>query len=54
MNHEHESSRYYYPVEGRTDGAIAGAFAFIAIIAVPALAYAAWHTLASWMSALFS
>ncbi|WP_156941622.1 hypothetical protein [Mesorhizobium sp. WSM2561] len=54
MNHEDESSRYYYPVEGRTDGAIAGAVAFIAIIAVPVLAYAAWHALTSWISALFS
>ncbi|WP_156752590.1 MULTISPECIES: hypothetical protein [unclassified Mesorhizobium] len=54
MNHEDESSRYYYPVEGRTHGAIAGALAFIAIIAVPALTYAAWHALMSWISALFS
>ncbi|WP_287161711.1 hypothetical protein [Mesorhizobium sp.] len=54
MNHEDQSNRYYYPVEGRTDGAIAGAVAFIAIIAVPALAYAAWQTLASWISALLS
>lgn len=55
MNHEDQSSRcYYYPVEGRTDGAITGALAFIAIIAVPALACAAWHALASWISAFFS
>ncbi|WP_189413853.1 hypothetical protein [Mesorhizobium sp. M00.F.Ca.ET.217.01.1.1] len=54
MNHEDQSSRYYYPVEGRTDGAITGALAFIAIIAVPALAYAASHALASWISAFFS
>ncbi|WP_189362939.1 hypothetical protein [Mesorhizobium sp. M4A.F.Ca.ET.022.05.2.1] len=54
MNHEDQSSRYYYPVEGRTDGAIVGAVAFIAIIVVPALAYAAWHALMSWISALFS
>lgn len=54
MNHEEESSRYYYPVEGRTDGAISGAVAFIAIIAVPACVYAAWHALASWISAIFS
>ncbi|WP_292331890.1 hypothetical protein [Mesorhizobium sp.] len=54
MNHEDQSSRYYYPVEGRTDGAVAGAVAFIAIIAVPALTYAVWQAFASWMSALFS
>ncbi|MGX5806021.1 hypothetical protein ACWGS9_33150 [Bradyrhizobium sp. Arg314] len=54
MNHEEESSRYYYPVEGRTDGAIPGAVAFIAIIVVPALAYAAWNALSSWFSAVFS
>lgn len=54
MNHEDQLSRYYYPVEGRTDGAIVGAVAFIGIIAVPALAYAAWHALASWISALLS
>ncbi|WP_292235107.1 hypothetical protein [Mesorhizobium sp.] len=54
MNHEDQSNRYYYPVEGRTDGAIAGAVAFVAIIAVPALTYAAWHALASWISALLS
>lgn len=54
MNHEDESSRYYYPVEGRTNGAMSGAIAFIAIVAVPALAYAAWHALASWISALLS
>ncbi|WP_292502229.1 hypothetical protein [Mesorhizobium sp.] len=54
MNHEDESSRYYYPVEGRTDGAMSGAVAFIAIIAVPASVYAAWHALASWISAFFS
>ncbi|MGX5805372.1 hypothetical protein ACWGS9_29665 [Bradyrhizobium sp. Arg314] len=54
MNHEDESNRYYYPVEGRTGGAISGAAAFIVIIALPALTYAAWHALASWISALFS
>ncbi|WP_292619455.1 hypothetical protein [Mesorhizobium sp.] len=54
MNHEDESSRYHYPVEGRTDGAIGGAIAFIAVIAVPASIYAAWHALASWISAVFS
>ncbi|WP_164898764.1 MULTISPECIES: hypothetical protein [unclassified Mesorhizobium] len=52
MNHEDQSSPYYYPVEGRTHGAITGAFAFIAIIAVPALAYAAWRALTSWISAV--
>ncbi|MER8383529.1 hypothetical protein [Mesorhizobium sp. M0323] len=54
MKHDDEAHRYYYPVEGRGDGAIGGAAAFIAIILVPAAIYAAWNTVASWISALFS
>jgi len=54
MKHDDEAHKYYYPVEGRTDGAIGDAIAFIAIILVPAGLYAAWNTVASWFSALFS
>ncbi|MBZ9709541.1 MULTISPECIES: hypothetical protein [unclassified Mesorhizobium] len=54
MKHDDEAHRYYYPVEGRTDGAIGDAIALIAIILVPAGLYAAWNTVASWISALFS
>ena len=36
MKHDDEAHKYYYPVEGRTDGAIGDAIAFIAIILVPA------------------
>jgi hypothetical protein len=54
MKHDDEAHRYYYPVEGRTDGAIGDAVALIAIILVPAGIYAAWNTVASWISALFS
>lgn len=54
MKHEDEAHKYYYPVEGRTDGAIGDAIALIAIILVPAGIYAAWNTVASWISALFS
>jgi hypothetical protein len=54
MKHDDEAHKYYYPVEGRTDGAIGDAIAFIAIISVPAGIYVAWNTLASWISALFS
>lgn len=54
MNHDDDAHRYYYPVEGRTDGAIGGAVAFIAIILVPAGIYAAWNAVAEWLSSLFS
>ncbi|MER9056749.1 hypothetical protein [Mesorhizobium sp. M0910] len=54
MKQDDEAHRYYYPVEGRTDGAIGDAIALIAIILVPAGLYAAWNTMASWISALFS
>ena len=54
MKHDDEAHKYYYPVEGRTDGAIGDAIAFIAIILVPAGLYATWNTVASWISALFS
>lgn len=54
MKHDNEAHRYYYPVEGRTDGAIGDAMALIAIILVPAGIYAAWNTVASWISTLFS
>jgi hypothetical protein len=54
MKYDDEARKYYYPVEGRGDGAIGGAAAFIAIILVPAGIYAAWNTVASWISALFS
>ncbi|MDG4890055.1 MULTISPECIES: hypothetical protein [unclassified Mesorhizobium] len=54
MKHDDEAHKYYYPVEGRTDGAIGDAIALIAIILVPAGIYAAWNTVASWISALFS
>ena len=54
MKHDDEAHNYYYPVEGRGDGAIGGAAAFLAIILVPAGLYAAWNTVASWISALFS
>ncbi|MER8772754.1 hypothetical protein [Mesorhizobium sp. M0909] len=54
MKHDDEGQKYYYPVEGRTDGAIGDAVAFIAIILLPAGMYAAWNTVASWISALFS
>lgn len=54
MNRDDETHQYYYPVEGRTDGAIGGAIAFIAIILVPAGLYAAWNIVAAWLSALFS
>jgi len=54
MKHDDEAHKYYYPVEGRTDGAIGDAIAIIAIISVPAGLYAAWNTMASWISALFS
>ncbi|BAV52812.1 Uncharacterized protein MLTONO_p0342 (plasmid) [Mesorhizobium loti] len=54
MKHDDEAHKYYYPVEGRTDGAIGDAIAFIAIILVPAGIYVAWNTFASWISALFS
>ncbi|MER9643637.1 MULTISPECIES: hypothetical protein [unclassified Mesorhizobium] len=54
MKHDDDAHRYYYPVEGRTDGAVGDAVALIAIILVPAGIYAAWNTVASWISALFS
>ncbi|MER8457204.1 MULTISPECIES: hypothetical protein [unclassified Mesorhizobium] len=54
MKHDDEAHRYYYPVEGRGDGAIGGAAAFIAIILVPAAIYAGWNTVASWISTIFS
>lgn len=54
MKHDDEAHKYYYPVEGRTDGAIGDAIAFIAIILVPAAIYMAWNTVTSWISALFS
>ena len=54
MKHDDEAHKFYYPVEGRGDGAIGGAAAFLAIILVPASIYVAWNTLASWISALFS
>lgn len=54
MKHDDDAHRYYYPVQGRTDGAIGNAVALIAIILVPAGIYAAWNTVASWISALFS
>ncbi|ESY78045.1 hypothetical protein X739_32160 [Mesorhizobium sp. LNHC220B00] len=54
MKQEDEAHKYYYPVEGRGDGAVGGAAAFIAIILVPAGLYAAWNTVVSWISALFS
>jgi hypothetical protein len=54
MNHDDEAHKYYYPVEGRTDGAIGDAIAFIAIILVPTGIYAAWNTVAAWLSSLFS
>lgn len=54
MKHDDEAHKYYYPVEGRTDGAIGDAIAFIAIILVPVGIYVAWNTVASWISALFS
>ncbi|MER9731840.1 hypothetical protein [Mesorhizobium sp. M0217] len=54
MKHDDEAHKYYYPVEVRGDGAIGGAAAFIVIILVPAGLYAAWNTVASWISALFS
>ncbi|MER9674105.1 hypothetical protein [Mesorhizobium sp. M0208] len=54
MKQDDEAHRYYYSVEGRGDGAIGGAAAFIAIILVPAGLYAAWNTVVSWISALFS
>ena len=54
MKHDDDAHRYYYPVEGRTDGAIGDAIALIAIILVPAGIYAAWNTVASWISVLFS
>lgn len=54
MKHDDDAHKYYYPVEGRTDGAIGDAIAIIAIILVPAGLYAAWYTVASWISALFS
>ncbi|MER8473649.1 hypothetical protein NKH23_30440 [Mesorhizobium sp. M1328] len=54
MKQDDEAQKYYYPVEGRTDGAIGDAIAFMAIILVPAGLYAAWNTVASWISALFS
>jgi len=54
MNHDDESHKYYYPVEGRTDGAIGGAIAFIAIILVPAGIYATWNAVAAWLSSFFS
>ncbi|MER8994864.1 hypothetical protein [Mesorhizobium sp. M0678] len=54
MKHDDEAHKYYYPVEGRTEGAIGDAVAIIAIILVPAGFYAAWNTVASWISALFS
>jgi hypothetical protein len=41
-------------VEGRTDGAIGGAVALIAIILIPAGIYAAWNAVAAWLSSLFS
>jgi hypothetical protein len=53
MKHDDEAHKFYYPVEGRGDGAIGGAAAFLAIILVPAGIYMAWNTLASWISALF-
>lgn len=40
---------YYYPVEVRTDGALLGAFSFIAIIAVPAFAYFLWAELVEYI-----
>ncbi|MER9334778.1 hypothetical protein NKJ06_12355 [Mesorhizobium sp. M0293] len=54
MKHDDDAHKYYYPVEGRTEGAIGDAIALIAIILVPAGIYAAWNTMASWISALFS
>lgn len=54
MNRNDETHKYYYPVEGRTDGAIGDAAAFIAIILVPAGLYAAWNIVAAWFSAMFS
>lgn len=54
MKHDDDAHKYHYPVEGRTDGAIGDAVALIAIILVPAGIYAAWNTVASWISALFS
>ncbi|MER8746047.1 hypothetical protein NKH54_23620 [Mesorhizobium sp. M1004] len=54
MKHDDDAHKYYYPVEGRTEGAIGDAIALIAIILVPAGLYAAWNTVASWISALFS
>ncbi|MER9425522.1 hypothetical protein NKI88_24170 [Mesorhizobium sp. M0317] len=54
MKHDDDAHKYYYPVEGRTEGAIGDAIALIAIILVPAGIYAAWNTVASWISALFS
>ncbi|WP_292716150.1 hypothetical protein [Mesorhizobium sp.] len=54
MKHDDEAHKYYYPVEGRGDGAIGGAAALIAIILVPAGIYVGWNTVASWISALFS
>lgn len=54
MNRDDETYKYYYPVEGRTDGAIGDAIAIIAIILVPAGLYAAWNAVAAWVSALFS
>ncbi|ESY89637.1 hypothetical protein [Mesorhizobium sp. LNHC209A00] len=54
MKPDDDTHKYYYPVEGRTDGAIGDAIALIAIILVPAGLYAAWNTVVSWISALFS
>ncbi|MHA6645207.1 hypothetical protein [Mesorhizobium sp. A623] len=54
MNYDDEAHKYYYQVEGRTDGAIGGAIAFIAIILVPAGIYAAWNAVAAWLSSLIS
>ena len=39
MKHDDEAHKFYYPVEGRGDGAIGGAAAFLAIILVPAGIY---------------
>ncbi len=54
MKHDDDAHKYYYPVEGRTDGAIGDAIALIAIILVSAGIYAAWNTVTAWISALFS
>jgi|GEM_PF-4666710 len=54
MKHDDPAHKHYYPVEGRTDGAIGDAIALIGIILVPAGLYAACDTVAAWISALFS